>query len=179
MKIKLKLSPELEAKAKAGAATRQQRWAQMTSEVVRRAKQTDGTASNQVQFYVSDAVKAHLTQLAMVEQRSISSICTELVEFALGQVESPQEAAASEAIIQRGQNPRDFGDIAAATLEQIRRQGEAAGVTDIYANPPRPTEDDLNQGRFNHWTQQWAEGYDPIKRTWAAGYDPHTGKKIA
>ena len=166
MKIKLKIKPPTEAENKAGQERLrkaiQRGVEQGFGQPITRAKQEDGTARFQLHVYVPDDMGAHITQLAQIEQRSISSICQELLGVALGLVETPEETAASEAIVQRAQNPRDLGDIAALTLDGINRS--TGGLVEIEL--PRPTTEDINHGRFDPFTQQWNPQWDRKNRRW-------------
>ena len=165
MKVKLKIKQLTEAEKQAGQERLrnavQRGIEQGFGQPIKRA-QTYGTASEGLYVYVSEGMKAHITQLAQLEQRSISSICKELLEVALGLVETPEEAAASEAIVQRAQNPRDDGDIAALTLDDFSRS--TGGLAEIEL--PRPTTEDINHGRFDPFTQRWHPDWDRKNNKW-------------
>lgn len=167
MKVKLKIKQLTEAEKQAGQERLrnavQRGIEQGFGQPIKRA-QTYGTASEGLYVYVSEGMKAHITQLAQVEQRSISSVCQELLEFALGQVVSPEEEAASNAIIQRGHAPgATSAEIAAATLERIKRSTGQPSDNDF---PPMPTQDDINQQRFDPFTQRWNPDWDWKNRRW-------------
>lgn len=169
MKIKLKVKPLTEADKQATQEKIRNtvKRAIEAANIIQpppRAKTPDGEAGTPLMIYVSEAMKAHIDQLAQLERRSVSSVGKELLEVALGLVVTPEEEAAllaSDEIIQRGQTPRNDGDIAAATLERIRRNTNDPGV-----ELPRPTTEDMNHGRFDPFTQTWNPKWDRANNKW-------------
>lgn len=170
MKVKLKVKTPTEVENRAGQERLRnaaQRGIEAGFGPITRAKTPNGEAGTPLMVHVPEAMKAHIAQLAMVEKRSISSICKELLEVALGLVMTPEEAAAdaaSLAIVQRGQaRGATDAEIAAATLEGIKR---STGLSDVSDFPPNPTTEDINHGRFDPFTQRWHPDWDWKNRRW-------------
>lgn len=170
MKVKLKIKPLTEAdkqatREKIRNTVNRAIEAANVIQPVTRAKTPDGEAGTPLMIHVSEAMKAHITQLAQLERRSISSVGKELLEVALGLVLTPEEEAAlisGDEIIQRGQQQgATSAEVAAATLTQIRRTTNDPGV-----ELPRPTTEDMNHGRFDPFTQTWNPKWDRANNKW-------------
>lgn len=172
MKVKLKIKPLTEADKQANREKIRDtvKRAIEAANVIQpppRARTPDGEAGTPLMIHVSETMKAHIAQLAQLERRSMSSIGKELLEVALELVMTPAEEAAeavSDEIIQRGQRQSaTSAEIAAATLERIRRTTNDPGI-----ELPRPTTEDINHGRFDQFTQQWDPKWDRANNKWRA-----------
>lgn len=169
MKVKLKIKPVTEADKQAT----QEKIRRIVNRAIEnaggavtgRAKTPDGEAGTPLTIHIPEAMKAHITQLAQLERRSVSSIGKELLEVALGLVVTPEEEAAllaSDAIIQRGQRPgATSAEVAEATLTQIRRTTNDPGI-----ELPRPTPEDIDRGSYDPFTQRWNPKWDRVNRQW-------------
>lgn len=170
MKVKLKIKPLTEADKQANrekirTAVKRGIEAANAIQPPPRAKTPDGEAGTPLMIYVSEAMRAHIMQLAQVERRSVSSVGKELLEVALGLVLTPEEEAAllsGDEIIQRGQQQgATAAEVAAATLTQIRRATNDPGF-----DLPNPTTEDINHGRFDPFTQTWNAKWDRVNNKW-------------
>lgn len=86
----------------------------------RRSNQKPGQAvsGNPVHFYLPQEIHAKLNEVAVLNNRSLSSVAAEMVEFALDALRDG-EAKLGDAGIQRSTHSATDADVAAETLKRI------------------------------------------------------------